>query len=282
MNLPTPKSSGCWALLSPEKPLVLLWPASDGGDTHVLCNTLPSHTPTAVGHLNVFWGRVRDPFLWKVSEMNGFQAGLNSQTTQAAEDSLFETVTRDLKGFLSGELPGETPLSHVGIAVTTPEQALAAARALAGQGAQAGAGAQLQYFLFIPGEFCRQADLLTACRDSKLPLILEKGAFLPPTDMVRAYEKLAGSDVLLLDAGAAFGHGDRVLDVRSLFLLRATGACVGVNLIELGQRPDNEYPYKAQWLQSAQFMAPLFTAAQALGSVCYLIDSVETWKGTKA
>jgi hypothetical protein len=131
-------------------------------------------------------------------------------------------------------------------------------------------------FLAIPGEVCRQADVLDACVEAGLPVVLERGAFLPPSDARHARTKLEGLPVCLIDAGGANGYADRVLDPRALWTLAA--ACIGddafgVNIGELLSPAGATYAWKPLWLEDARFLDPLVLTARALGTRAYAVPA---------
>lgn len=127
--------------------------------------------------------------------------------------------------------------------------------------------------LLIPGEFSRQQDVLTAAAATGLPVILEKGAFLKVADFLRALENFAGgSGLVLVDAGMAFGHSDRVLDPRGLAELVAAGCRTGVHVSEL-VTPHGE---KCRWKSEAEeLVAPAVSCvatSAVLGGGFVVID----------
>jgi|GEM_PF-4070141 len=148
------------------------------------------------------------------------------------------------------------------------------------------AAASKAAFLCVPGEICRQADVLDACRSAGVPVILERGPFLPPADLLRAAEKICGKDgsgpaLLLMDAGSVNGYSDRVFDPRALWMLKDFGVPVGVNLGDLLSPENAFYEWKATWTQQVRFLEPLVLAARALGVSCYLLPvSSEAGAGT--
>jgi hypothetical protein len=101
------------------------------------------------------------------------------------------------------------------------------------------------HFLHIPGDICRQADVLDAARSSGLPLILERGAFLPPPDFERAILKLNSADVLALDAGSTFGYGIRIFDALATHHLG--GAPLGLCLDSLATPPAEMPSWTPKW-----------------------------------
>lgn len=89
---------------------------------------------------------------------------------------------------------------------------------------QAASAARAVDALQIPAFLCRQTDLLRAAAATGLPVNLKKGQFLAPWQVGPAAEKLDGApEIWLTERGTSFGHGDLVVDFRSVVALRATG-----------------------------------------------------------
>lgn len=89
--------------------------------------------------------------------------------------------------------------------------------------------------LQTPAFLCRQTDFIAACAKSGLPVNIKKGQFLAPGDMKHVVEKarLAARDAgleednfMVCERGACFGYGNLVSDMRSLAIMRETGAPV--------------------------------------------------------
>lgn len=89
--------------------------------------------------------------------------------------------------------------------------------------------------LQIPAFLCRQTDFIHACARSGKPVNIKKGQFLAPHDMVNVVKKAreaaleAGLDpdsFTVCERGATFGYGNLVSDMRSLAIMRETGAPV--------------------------------------------------------
>lgn len=129
------------------------------------------------------------------------------------------------------------------------------------------AGTGTQAFL-VPGEFCRQGDLLAAIAGvAEADVVLERGSFLSPVDVLRAVDKLAGAArTRILDAGICLGYADRVLDVRALGLYRRAGIAFGVDLSELTQTGTSSYAWRPSWLDDPAFLEDLVQAACTLGA----------------
>ena len=89
--------------------------------------------------------------------------------------------------------------------------------------------------LQTPAFLCRQTDFITACAQSGLPVNIKKGQFLAPHDMknvidkARAAAKAKGlneDNFMACERGASFGYNNLVSDMRSLAIMRETGAPV--------------------------------------------------------
>lgn len=89
--------------------------------------------------------------------------------------------------------------------------------------------------LQTPAFLCRQTDFIRAVAQSGKPVNIKKGQFLAPHDMIQVLSKAraaardAGLDenrFLACERGASFGYNNLVSDMRSLAILRETGAPV--------------------------------------------------------
>ncbi len=105
---------------------------------------------------------------------------------------------------------------------------------------QAEPTAQVVDVLQIPAFLCRQTDLLAATAATGKPVNLKKGPFLAPNQVQPAVEKLrsaGGTKVWITERGSSFGHGDLVVDFRSLALLRETGCPLLIDASHAAQQP---------------------------------------------
>lgn len=89
--------------------------------------------------------------------------------------------------------------------------------------------------LQTPAFLCRQTDFIHACAKSGKPVNIKKGQFLAPHDMVNVVKKareaalesgLDPDSFTVCERGATFGYGNLVSDMRSLAIMRETGAPV--------------------------------------------------------
>lgn len=89
--------------------------------------------------------------------------------------------------------------------------------------------------LQTPAFLCRQTDFITAVAQSGKPVNIKKGQFLAPGDMKNVIDKaraaardkgLSEDRFMACERGASFGYNNLVSDMRSLAIMRETGAPV--------------------------------------------------------
>ena len=89
--------------------------------------------------------------------------------------------------------------------------------------------------LQTPAFLCRQTDFIRAVAQSGKPVNIKKGQFLAPLDMIQVIAKardaareagLNEDRFMACERGASFGYNNLVSDMRSLALMRQTGAPV--------------------------------------------------------
>ena len=103
--------------------------------------------------------------------------------------------------------------------------------------------------LQTPAFLCRQTDFIRAVAQSGKPVNIKKGQFLAPHDMknvidkARAAAREAGlpDDVFMAcERGASFGYNNLVSDMRSLAIMRETGAPVVFDATHSVQLPGGQ------------------------------------------
>ena len=89
--------------------------------------------------------------------------------------------------------------------------------------------------LQTPAFLCRQTDFIRAVAQSGKPVNIKKGQFLAPGDMKNVIQKardaarekgLPEDSFMACERGASFGYNNLVSDMRSLAIMRETGAPV--------------------------------------------------------
>ena len=103
--------------------------------------------------------------------------------------------------------------------------------------------------LQTPAFLCRQTDFIRAVAQSGKPVNIKKGQFLAPHDMkividkARAAARDAGlpeDNFMACERGASFGYNNLVSDMRSLAILRETGAPVVFDATHSVQLPGGQ------------------------------------------
>jgi 2-dehydro-3-deoxyphosphooctonate aldolase (KDO 8-P synthase) len=103
--------------------------------------------------------------------------------------------------------------------------------------------------LQTPAFLCRQTDFIRACAQAGKPVNIKKGQFLAPHDMInviakaRAAAREAGlpeDNFMVCERGVSFGYNNLVSDMRSLAIMRETGAPVVFDATHSVQLPGGQ------------------------------------------
>jgi 2-dehydro-3-deoxyphosphooctonate aldolase (KDO 8-P synthase) len=103
--------------------------------------------------------------------------------------------------------------------------------------------------LQTPAFLCRQTDFIRAVAQSGKPVNIKKGQFLAPHDMKNVIQKardaardkgLLEDNFLACERGASFGYNNLVSDMRSLAIMRETGAPVVFDATHSVQLPGGQ------------------------------------------
>ena len=125
--------------------------------------------------------------------------------------------------------------------------------------------------LQTPAFLCRQTDFIRACAQSGKPVNIKKGQFLAPQDMKNVIDKarVAASEVgletdafLACERGVSFGYNNLVSDMRSLAIMRDTGAPVVFDATHSVQLPGGQGTHSGG---QREFVPVLARAAVAVG-----------------
>jgi 2-dehydro-3-deoxyphosphooctonate aldolase (KDO 8-P synthase) len=94
--------------------------------------------------------------------------------------------------------------------------------------------------LQTPAMLCRQTDFIVNVASQGLPVLLKKGQFLSPEEMLNVVEKArsTGNERLMVcERGTTFGYHDLVVDMRGLEVLKDSGCPVIFDAGHSVQRP---------------------------------------------
>ena len=103
--------------------------------------------------------------------------------------------------------------------------------------------------LQTPAFLCRQTDFIHAVAQSGKPVNIKKGQFLAPGDMKNVIDKaraaarekgLPEDNFMACERGASFGYNNLVSDMRSLAIMRETGAPVVFDATHSVQLPGGQ------------------------------------------
>ena len=109
--------------------------------------------------------------------------------------------------------------------------------------------AQVVDVLQTPAFLCRQTDFIRAVAQSGKPVNIKKGQFLAPHDMKNVIDKaraaaaekgLPTDNFMACERGASFGYNNLVSDMRSLAIMRETGAPVVFDATHSVQLPGGQ------------------------------------------
>jgi 2-dehydro-3-deoxyphosphooctonate aldolase (KDO 8-P synthase) len=125
--------------------------------------------------------------------------------------------------------------------------------------------------LQTPAFLCRQTDFIHACATSGKPVNIKKGQFLAPHDMVNVINKaraaaksvgLPEDQFMACERGVSFGYNNLVSDMRSLAIMRETGAPVVFDATHSVQLPGGQGTSSGG---QREFVPVLARAAMAVG-----------------
>ncbi|CAG9267294.1 2-dehydro-3-deoxyphosphooctonate aldolase [Paraburkholderia unamae] len=115
--------------------------------------------------------------------------------------------------------------------------------------AEIGPVASVVDVLQTPAFLCRQTDFIHACARSGKPVNIKKGQFLAPHDMKNVIDKardaareagLSEDRFMACERGVSFGYNNLVSDMRSLAIMRETGAPVVFDATHSVQLPGGQ------------------------------------------
>jgi 2-dehydro-3-deoxyphosphooctonate aldolase (KDO 8-P synthase) len=133
------------------------------------------------------------------------------------------------------------------------------------------AAAEVVDVLQTPAFLCRQTDFIRAVAQSGKPVNIKKGQFLAPHDMTNVLDKaragardagLSEDRFMACERGASFGYNNLVSDMRSLAIMRETGAPVVFDATHSVQLPGGQGTSSGG---QREFVPVLARAAVAVG-----------------
>ena len=106
--------------------------------------------------------------------------------------------------------------------------------------AQCVAAAEAVSLLQIPAFLCRQTNFILRVAATGLPINIKKGQFLSPWEMQNVVDKAKSTgndDIMVCERGFSFGYNNLISDMRSLAVMRGSGAPVVFDATHSVQQP---------------------------------------------
>jgi 2-dehydro-3-deoxyphosphooctonate aldolase (KDO 8-P synthase) len=116
-----------------------------------------------------------------------------------------------------------------------------------------------------PAFLCRQTNFIVNAASQGIPLNIKKGQFLSPWEMGNVVDKARSTgndDILVCERGFSFGYNNLVSDMRSLAIMRSTGAPVVFDATHSVQLPGGKGSVSGG---QREFVPVLARAAMAVG-----------------
>jgi 2-dehydro-3-deoxyphosphooctonate aldolase (KDO 8-P synthase) len=170
------------------------------------------------GHLKELAERLGIPFVFKSSYDKANRSSLESYRGPGIEEGL--RVLSEVK-------------SQIGVPVLTDVH----------ERTPFGEVATVADVLQTPAFLCRQTDFILAAAGAGRPINIKKGQFLSPWEMGNVVDKARSTgnqQVMVCERGFSFGYQNLVSDMRSLSIMRETGAPVVFDATHSVQLPGGQ------------------------------------------
>lgn len=119
--------------------------------------------------------------------------------------------------------------------------------------------------LQTPAFLCRQTNFIQNVARTMKPINIKKGQFLAPWDMQHVVQKarsVGNEQIMVCERGVSFGYNNLVSDMRSLEIMKETGAPVVYDATHSVQLPGGQGTSSGG---QSEFVPPLARAAVAVG-----------------
>jgi len=192
------------------------------------------------GQLQAVTRELGIPYVFKASFDKANRTSLNSFRGPGLEQGLaiLEKVKQQLGVPVLTDVHEDTPLAEVAAVVDV---------------------------LQTPAFLCRQTNFIRAVASQGKPVNIKKGQFLAPWDMQHVVSKARASGneaIMVCERGASFGYNYLVSDMRSLVVMRETGAPVVFDATHSVQMPGGQGGSSGG---QREFVPALARAAAAVG-----------------
>jgi 2-dehydro-3-deoxyphosphooctonate aldolase (KDO 8-P synthase) len=127
--------------------------------------------------------------------------------------------------------------------------------------------------LQTPAFLCRQTNFILRTAATGLPINIKKGQFLSPWEMQNVVDKaksIGNDDIMVCERGFSFGYNNLVSDMRSLAVMRGTGAPVVFDATHSVQLPGGQGTSSGG---RREFIPVLARAAAASGVAGFFMET---------
>lgn len=127
--------------------------------------------------------------------------------------------------------------------------------------------------LQTPAFLCRQTNFILRTAATGLPINIKKGQFLSPWEMQNVVDKAKSTgndDIMVCERGFSFGYNNLVSDMRSLAIMRGTGAPVVFDATHSVQLPGGQGTSSGG---RREFIPVLARAAAASGVAGFFMET---------
>ena len=192
------------------------------------------------GRLKEITGRLGIPFVFKSSYDKANRSSLKSYRGPGVEEGLriLAEVKRQVGVPVLTDVHEDTPFAEVAAVVD---------------------------MLQTPAFLCRQTNFIVKACSQGLPVNVKKGQFLSPWEMQNVVDKARSTgnqSILVCERGFSFGYQNLIADMRSLAVMRATGAPVVFDATHAVQLPGGQGTSSGG---QREFVPVLARAAVAVG-----------------
>jgi len=196
--------------VGPDKPFFLI-----AGPCVIESEQLVMDTAGALKELTT---KLKVPFIFKSSFDKANRSSAKSFRGPGMEEGLriLSEVKRQLNVPVLTDVHEDTPLNEVAAVVDV---------------------------LQTPAFLCRQTNFIRSCASQGKPVNIKKGQFLSPWEMQNVVDKARSTgneQILVCERGFSFGYNNLVSDMRSLSIMRATGAPVVFDATHSVQLPGGQ------------------------------------------
>jgi 2-dehydro-3-deoxyphosphooctonate aldolase (KDO 8-P synthase) len=178
----------------------------------------PALTQEIAGTLKALTARLKVPFIFKASYDKANRSSAKSFRGPGIEAGLrvLEDVRRAVGVPVLTDVHEDTPLNEVAAVVDV---------------------------LQTPAFLCRQTNFIVSVSSQGKPVNIKKGQFLSPWEMANVVEKARSTgnqQIMVCERGFSFGYNNLVSDMRSLAIMRASGAPVVFDATHSVQLPGGQ------------------------------------------